>query len=190
MPTSWVNNEIPELDKTIVKLIHQKELKDTTINLFLDFCLDSDFSGSGWSKKGELNFPGPFYTGETDTCGTGIIESPKNVILDENCMEYVMIQPRNKTELLQLWNAGAAEVFESYYCDGNKYWTVQLVKNWWSNKNEILQHLKNDELIKVNCNQEKRYIYYLEKLAEMDLRKYCFFLDNGFYPINEKLPEL
>lgn len=187
---SWVYNEISELDIEIARLIYQKDLDENTINTFLNFGPDSDCGESGWSVKGELNFPGPFYTGESDTCGTGIIESPNNVIFDENCMEYVMIQPRTKAELLQLWNAGAVEVFGSYYCDGNKHWTVQLVRNWWSRRNEIFEHLKNEELIRMNCNQEKRYKYYLENYAELDLRKYCFFLENGFYPNNEKLPEL
>jgi hypothetical protein len=187
---SWVENKIPELVKEITGLIYQKDLDDNVINTFLNFGSDSDYGDSGWSVKGELNFPGPFYTGESDTCGTGIIESPNNVIFDENCMEHVMIQPRTKVELLQLWNAGAVEVFGSYYCDGNKYWTVQLVRIWWSNRNEILDHLKNEKLIKMNCNQEKRYRHYLENYAELDLRKYCFFIENGFYPTNEKLPEV
>lgn len=105
-------------------------------------------------------------------------------------MEFVMIQPRTKTELLQLWNASAVEVFGAYYCDGNKHWTVKEVKNWWFEKDDLLQHLKDEELIKMNCHQEKRYQHYLEHLAEMDLRRYCFFLDNGFYPTTEILPEL
>lgn len=187
---SWVNTDIPELTKSISELIYQKELTENIINTHLNLKTDSDYGGSGWPVKGILNFPGPFYTGTTDSCGTGIIESPNNVIFDENYMEHVMIQPRNEVELLNLWNAGAVEVFGSYYCDGNKHWTVTLVKNWWVNKYEIVEHLKNNALIKLNCNQEKRYIHYLENFAELDLRKYCFFLENGFYPTNEKLPEL
>lgn len=185
---SWVNNEIPELEATITELIYQKELDVKIVNHFLNF--GSNNGKTGWSVKGELNFPGPFYTGETDTCGTGIIECPNNVIFDEDCMEHVMIQPRNKVELLQLGNAAAVEVFCGYYCDGNKHWTVQLARNWWSNRYDILEHLKNDKLAETNCNQEKRYKHYLESSAEMDLRRYCFFLENGFYPTDQKLPEL
>jgi hypothetical protein len=167
-----------------------KELTENIINNYLNFRAGSDYSGSGWSVKGALNFPGPFYTGETDSCGTGIIQSPNNIIFDENYMEHVMIQPRNDIELLNLWNAGSVEVLGAYYCDGNKYWTVPLVKNWWATKHEIFEHLENNELIKLNCNQEKRYLHYLENFAELDLRKYCFFLENGFYPTDEKLPEI
>lgn len=187
---SWVDNKIPELTKSISELIYQKGLTEDIINTYLNFKTGSDYSGSGWSDKGALNFPGPFYTGTTDSCGTGISESPNNVIFDKNCMEHVMIQPRNDIELLNLWNAGAVEVFGSYYCDGNQHWTVSLVKNWWGDRHDIYEDLKNHELIKLNCNQEKRYIHYLENFAELDLRKYCFFLENGFYPMDEKLPEL
>ena len=187
---SWVNNEIPEVDKSIAELIYQFDLNEEIINKYLDFGNDSDCADSAWNDRGELNFPGPFYTGESDTCGTGIIESPNNVIFNDYCMEFVMIQPRNKTELLQLWNAAAIEVFGSYYCDGNNHWTLEKVKNWWANKDDILNYLENEELIKMNCNQEKRYRHYLENYAEIDLRKYGFFLENGFYPLNESLPEI
>ena len=187
---SWLNNEIPEVDSSIAELIYQFDLNEEIIDKYLNFGNDSDCGNSAWDAKEELNFPGPFYTGESDTCGTGIIESPNNVIFNEDCMEFVMIQPRNKMELLQFWNAGAVEVFGSYYCDGNKHWTLEKVKSWWANKNDILEHLENEELIKMNCNQEKRYRYYIENFAEMDLRKYGFFLENGFYPSNESLPEM
>ncbi len=188
---SWVDNDIPKVEKVISDLIYDRELSKSKIDLFLDFDNNSDFGGSEWSNRGELNFPGPFYTGETDTCGTGIIEAPNNVVFNEYCMEFVMIQPRNKTELLQVWNAGAVEVFGSYYCDGNKYWTIDKVKNWWARKDYLLECLENEELIEMNCNQEKRYRYYLENFAEIDLRKYCFFLDNGSYPNEEVLlPEI
>ena len=187
---SWVNSEIAEIEKPIGELIYQVDLNENLINDYLGRESGSDFDGSGWPEKGGLNFPGPFYTGESDSCGTGIIESPNNVVFDENCMEYVMIQPRNKVELIQLRSASAVEVFGSYYCDGNKFWTVELVKNWWKNRNDIFEHLKHDELVKMNCNQEKRYKYYLENEALMDLRRYCFFLESGVYPSDEKLPEI
>ena len=186
----YVNNVLSIPDRIVNEFIYQHGLNEKIIYNFLTYKHDSDFGGTGWNEKGKLNFPGPFYTGVTDTCGTGIVEAPNNIIFDENCREFVMIQPRTKIELVQLWNAGAAEVFGSYYCDGNENWTVQLVKEWWANKNEVLEHLKNSELIKMNQNQEKRYLHYLENEAKLDLRKYCYFLENGLYPNDESLPEL
>jgi hypothetical protein len=187
---AWVNNEIIPIEHEVSSLIYQNKLTEKEINSFLNYKENSDFSDSEWSTKGILNFPGPFYTGQTDSCGTGIIEAPQNIIFDENFSEYVMIQPRNKIELMQLWNAGNTEVFGSYHCDGNKHWTPKLVKEWWQNKQEILDMLTNGDLIKLNCNQEKRYRHYIENQAETDLKKYCFFLENGYYPTNEKLPEI
>ena len=189
---SWVDNDIEISDKKINGLIFNKNFRESDINSFLNYTTDQlDFDGGGWQVKGVLNFPGPFYTGETDTCGTGLIEAPNNIIFDEHGMEHVMIQPRTEQELIDLCNAGAVEVFGSYFCDGNDYWTVDLVKEWWNNRNDILNHLKNDELIKTNCNQEKRYRFYLDNFGEIDLRKYCYFLENGTYPTEEiKLPEI
>ncbi len=187
---SYVDNGIPALEDDIIDLIYQKDLNKDVVNQFLHFGDDSDCGGSGWFLKEDLNFPGPFYTADSDTCGTGIIEAPNNVIFDEHYREFVMIQPRNRLELLQVWNAAAVEVFGSYYCDGNNYWTVESVREWWSNREDLLEFLKYDDLIKANCNQEKRYKYYLEHFAEIDLRKYCFFLENGFYPKDQKLPHL
>lgn len=183
-------SEILAVETTIADLIYQNELTENKINAYLKWDTMSDFGGSGWSDKGRLNFPGPFYTGETDTCGTGIIAAPNNVIFDDGCLEYVMIQPRTQAEMLQLWDAGATEVFGSYYCDGNAHWTVQLVKEWWRGRNDIIERLKNPALINMNRDQEKRYTHYLMTDAEMDLRRYCFFLEHGYYPKNVSLPEV
>lgn len=187
---SWVNNHIPKWDRETAEFIFRAELDKRSFETFLPSVTDFDMGGSGWQEIGFLNFPGPFYTGESDSCGTGIREAPANVIFDEYCHEHVMIQPRNRQELTQLLGAGAVEVFSSYYCDGNMHWTVPLVKEWWSNRGEIMEHLKNEELISMNCYQEIRYAHYLAHFAELDLRKYCFFLEHGFYPREEALPEL
>jgi hypothetical protein len=189
---SWTNNNIPIGDVEVLKTIYNFDLNSDDIDKFLNYVEDSYSSGTNWKNKGIFNFPGPFYTGETDTCGTGIIEAPHNVIFDKYCAEYIMIQPRTKKELLQIWNAGAVEVFDQYYCDGNNHWTIELVKEWWKNKDNILESLKNQVLIETNCNQNLRYETYLKTEAYTDLSKYCYFLDNGFYPIKkeEKLPNL
>ena len=41
--------------------------------------LDNDH----WGAKNPFNFPGPFYSGESDTCGTGLDQAPANVMLAE-----------------------------------------------------------------------------------------------------------
>jgi hypothetical protein len=47
-------------------------------------------------------------------------------------------------------------------------------------------------VVEMNQGQAQHYIDYLNGEAEMDLRRYCYFLENGIYPLNEQaiLPEL
>ncbi len=189
---SWVNNNISDISQDIIDIIYSKDLTSQKIQEFINTEVDLDMSGSFWEEKEILNFPGPFYTGETDTCATGIIEAPKNVIFNNYCQEFVMIQPRNKLELIELSNAGAVEVFGAYYCDGNQHWTTQGVKDWWKVKDDIINLLQDPELIENNCNQNLRYTAYLKGKAHNDLRCYCFFLEHGYYPndIRLTLPEL
>lgn len=76
---------------------------------------------SPWSARHPFNFPGPFYAGESDTCGTGIDQAPANVIIDNEGCEYVFRQPTDYYELLCILNATAVEVLDSYSADGNDH---------------------------------------------------------------------
>ena len=153
---------------------------------FNDF-LDNNY----WQEKHHFNFPGPFYTGQSDTCGTGCCEAPRNVMNDENCCEYVFKQPKNFQELLCVIDAAAVEVFDSYSSNGNDYWTYLECKNWWANRAALLIDLKNEEAIKMNHGNAQFYVDYLNGDAEMDLRRYCYFLIHGRYPTDDSaLPEL
>ena len=189
---SWVDSSFDNIDEQVAKLIYSFDLNEASIDQFIGLKDYSDFGGSAWEKKGILNFPGPFYTAETDNCGTGLMEAPKNVIFDDYCYELVMIQPRTKEELVGLSGAAAVEVFGGYYYDGNKHWSLQSIRDWWKSKDAILELLKDKELIKMNYNQDIRYTAYLGSLAEIDLRRYAYFLDNGEYPLSDDLvlPEI
>jgi hypothetical protein len=156
-------------------------------NRFIDF-LDKNH----WQEKHPFNFPGPFYAGDSDTCGTGICEAPYNVMNDSHCCEYVFRQPTEFTELLQVIDAAAVEVLDSYSSNGNEYWTYEACKEWWRNRAELIVALKDEELLKMNDGQAQAYINYLNGEAELDLRRYCYFLLNGNYPMSETtvLPSL
>jgi hypothetical protein len=92
---------------------------------------NNDFlAGSYWAKKHPFNFPGPFYSGETDTCGTGVPEAPDNILFDGYCCEYIFRQPRNYQEFIAVKDAAAVEVFDSYACDGHQHWTGQACREW------------------------------------------------------------
>lgn len=144
-----------------------------------------------WAKKHNFNFPGPFYTGESDTCGTGIAQAPANVANDAHGCEYVFKQPTTYYEVLCLLNAAAVEVLDSYSSNGNEYWTVEACKDWWQNRDGLLRYLTREEVIKSNEGQAQHYLAYLKGEAEMDLRRYCYYLEQGVYPPNDAiLPEL
>lgn len=145
-----------------------------------------------WQEKHPFNFPGPFYAGYSDSCGTGVCEAPRNVMNDANCREYVFRQPEDFTALLYILDAAAVEVFDSYSSNGNDYWTYELCREWWSNRAQLIVALRDEELVKMNDGQAQAYINYLNGEAELDLRRYCYFLLNGTYPIDENtvLPSL
>jgi len=145
------------------------------------YFLDNDY----WQKRHPFNFPGPFYTGESDTCGTGDAEAPLNVMYDSYCCEYIFKQPKTYSELLCVIDAAAVEVFDSYSCNGNTHWTVDLCKQWWMQKSDLIEQLNHPEIKKMNGGREQLYIKYLNSEAELDLRQYCYFLDNGRFPTNE-----
>lgn len=150
-------------------------------------CLDYDY----WPTINYLNFPGPFYVGESDTCGTGVCLAPANVINDEHACEFVFRQPQNFVEFLCVIDAAAVEVLDSYSCNGNSHWTSQLCREWWRGKSELLRRLNRTIYQMKNGNEAQLYIDYLNSTAETDLRKYCYFLENGQYPTdNTSLPLL
>ncbi|GAB3635590.1 hypothetical protein GCM10027422_11800 [Hymenobacter arcticus] len=146
-------------------------------------CLDN----SHWLTKNYLNFPGPFYTGESDTCGTGDGEAPANVLYDADYCEYVFEQPQNFAEFLCVLDAAAVEVLDSYSCDGNDHWTVALCREWWRGKPEIVRRLSTPAFQKTNGSRTQLYVDYLNGTAETDLRRYCYFLENGDYPTTEEV---
>ena len=153
----------------------------------------NDFwAASHWREKHPFNFPGPFYTGETDTCGTGVPEAPDNVLFDGYCCEYIFRQPRTYLEFVAVKDAAAVEVFDSYACDGNQHWTRQACREWWRNREVVIRRLlDHPEYLKQNGERVNLYVNYLNSTAKYDLKKYVFFLENGFYPPDGlPLPEL
>jgi hypothetical protein len=164
----------PNFDTFIRTEILPFRQPDSKHNNFLD--------NSYWNIKHPFNFPGPFYTGESDTCGTGDVEAPNNVMYDENAMEFIFKQPQTFDEFLGVVDAAAVEVLDSYSCDGNKYWSYSKCKEWWQNRFDIISEMNKTETKKVNGNRGNLIESYLKSNAENDLKKYCYFLENGKYP--------
>jgi hypothetical protein len=137
---------------------------------------------SHWLEKHPANFPGPFYAGESDSCGTGIGTAPANVANDAWYREYIFRQPASYYELQGVLNAAAIEVFESYSANGNEHWTYAACRQWWCNRPQLLHSLGRPNVLAANAGQAQHYAEYLRGPAEMDLRRYCYFLENGVYP--------
>jgi hypothetical protein len=95
-----------------------------------------DFQEINW-----LNTPGPIYTTFTDNCGTGQVEAMNNVGGDEDYHEIIFKQPFTIQELKETLTAAAIDPFDSYYFDGNKNWTPELIKNWWANSPKRIQYV-------------------------------------------------
>lgn len=145
-----------------------------------------------WAAKNPFNFPGPFYAGESDTCGTGLDQAPANVMLDAHGCEFVFKQPATYYELCCVVSAAAVEVLDSYSSNGNDHWTTEACRRWWHNRGPLLRALQEEDIVTRNEGQAQRYFNYLQGAAERDLRRYCYFLETGHYPVAEStaLPEL
>jgi hypothetical protein len=98
-------------------------------------------SRGGFQEINWLNTPGPIYTTFTDNCGTGQVEAMNNVGGDEDYHEIIFKQPFTIQELEETLNAAAVDPFDSYYFDGNKNWTPQLIKTWWANSPKRIQYI-------------------------------------------------
>lgn len=82
--------------------------RDPTIALTPD--QRADFRGR-WDDLLWLNVPGPFWTGETDTCWTGRLHAPNHVLYGgEYLTEFVYRQPRTATEVAALADAAGGPV--------------------------------------------------------------------------------
>jgi hypothetical protein len=133
------------------------------------------------------NTPGPFYGAQTDTCGTGPPEAPDNVLFDPLYQEFIIIQPRNPTELQAVVNAASVDPFEGYGADGNARWTRALVREWWSQRQRLLEELAEalrkhaqssqpDEPYRQALESSARF---LTHDAEAYARRYIYWLENG-----------
>ena len=145
-----------------------------------------------FNERNVFNFPGPFYTVETDNCGVGQIEAPENILYDHETREHIFIQPRTIRELANVISAAYLDTFKNYGFNGNEKWTTDLIKEWWSNRYKLIEALKSKAIVQRNGGQNYAYIEYLNGGAKIDLQRYAYFLKNGLYPNDDEtnLPEI
>jgi hypothetical protein len=96
------------------------------------------FLNGRWEDKNWRNVPGPFYGAETDTCCTGRIAAPNNIAYDEEGQEFVIRQPQTEAELHQVLMAAWMDPFGGYGADGDRHWTPDLVRDWWSHRQRLI----------------------------------------------------
>ncbi|GAA2048472.1 hypothetical protein [Polymorphospora rubra] len=101
-----------------------------------------DFRGR-WDDLLWLNVPGPFWTGETDTCWTGRLHAPEHVLYGgEYFSEFVYRQPRTTAEVAALAEAAWDDPFGGYGCDGDDRWTPDAVRIWWRERDRVIQYVE------------------------------------------------
>ncbi|MER5479334.1 ferredoxin [Streptomyces sp. NPDC002734] len=151
----------------------------------------SGFYGK-WEERKWLNVPGPFYGAETDNCGTGRLMAPRHVLYEsEYFTEYVYRQPRDAEEVRQLVDAAGEDPFGGYGCDGDDHWTPAAVRDWWRDRNRVLEHLRlgraaweEDDLRHGQGVAEAAldYAAYIEGELAQHLRVYMFWLEERRSP--------
>lgn len=158
--------------------------------------------GKKWAEKHWLNVPGPFYTGETDTCWTGRQSAPRHVLYGgEYYNEFVYRQPKTRAEVECLLSAAEDDPFDGYACDGNSRWTPDAVRAWWDGRAQVEEHVAAlvGEWTAAEANSHeleaaegaRDFLSYLSGDLRTDLRAYIFRLEQGRYPdAGDQLPDL
>jgi hypothetical protein len=150
--------------------------------------LVGQFFQPAFGMRNPLNIPGPFYGAETDTCETGTVEAPNNVLLDRSGQEFVFTQPRDEDELRDIISAAIRECFVGYGADGDDHWTLALIREWWRSRHDLLS-LSSQAIGIPESKVRWQRILYGE--GEAYLRAYAFFVENRRLPTdNDTMPEL
>lgn len=145
------------------------------------------FSGK-FEERNPFNIPGPFYGAQTDTCETGPLEAPANVMLDEEGQEFVFRQPTNAAEIRQIIGAARCDPFSGYGADGDQQWTLRLIREWWSGLGGRTSQFAKLALMNKNIDP---WLSLSTAQAEDYLRRYAFFVDNQRAPVlTDPLPDL
>lgn len=97
-----------------------------------------------WEDRLWLNVPGPVYGAQTDNCATGRLEAPRHIHYGgEYFTEYVYRQPRTPDEVRDVRSAIEADPMDGYAWDGDQRWTPELVREWWRDRERILEYLRD-----------------------------------------------
>jgi hypothetical protein len=158
--------------------------------------------GKKWAEKHWLNVPGPFYTGQTDTCWTGRMSAPRHVLYGGKYYnEFVYRQPKTRADVECVFAAAQDDPFDGYEFDGDARWTPEAVRAWWRERDRVEEHMLAliDEWSTADAHPAmleaaegaRDFLAYVSGELEADLRAYIFRLEQGHYPLpGDLLPHL
>lgn len=158
--------------------------------------------GQRWARRHWLNVPGPVYIGQTQTSWTGRQHAPRHVLYGgEHYDEFIFRQPKTRSEVEAVAAAAQADPDDGYDFDGDRRWTPEAVRAWWSGRDRVKEHVL--DLIRTytadNTAPEgleaargaRDFLAYIRDGLETDLRAYLFRLEHGHYPLpHDELPRL
>lgn len=176
----------PYKGKQVIEVRHVNDLKPKS-GEWLPITASSVFQ-SAFDKRNRLNVPGTFYGAETDTCETGPMEAPANVLMDHVGQEFISRQPCNEKELRDVFSAALCECFIGYGADGDDHWTLRLIRDWWWSRSDMIAQADTCSGSPETINTWKRL---LAGEAEQYLRAYAFLVEEGRIPDEtDHLPEM
>ncbi|CRK55511.1 hypothetical protein [Alloactinosynnema sp. L-07] len=156
-----------------------------------------------WDECNWRNVPGPFYAAATDTCVTGRLVAPRNVLYDDGWQEFIYRQPTHPAEVSAVMEAAWSDPFGGYAVDGDNHWTVAAVRGWWRDRGRLrewvaarLAEFADGTPDGSPDNQDtegglREFANYVDGGLDRYLRGYLFWLDTGRAPhTGERLPAL
>lgn len=149
----------------------------------------AEFFPAKFEERNPLNIPGPLYGAATDTCLTGPQEAPSNILVDRNGQEFVFRQPETPAEFRDVVSAAICECFSGYGANGNAYWRLSTIRNWWQTRGDMLR-----EGVGLKWCQPEAVEFWTRALqgdATGYLKVYAFFVEHGRPPMDgDTLPEM
>ena len=100
--------------------------------------------------------------------------------------EFIAVQPRTRDEVEQILNAARVEVFDGYGRDGNQFWTLELIREWWARRGELLRWVRGQIRAPVFDDTPPytgystallRFEHYVQHGLADHLRYYAWFLE-------------
>ena len=141
------------------------------------------FAGA-WIDRDWRNVPGPLYT--TVSCALRRDRAvTEHAARNSRGTTYLWRQPRDDRELASVVELahGAPYSEDEFGCDGDRHWTLDKIREWWSHRDAIAAVYRESDVPDLSG--------YFETELPAFLRAYAFFLLEGRRPRPlESLPEI